>query len=98
MSDPCSPREKYRRMKRLEKANRHYRRCVRINQLKRKLFLPFRFLMRPKEIIWLEDFGGMYPACPRCYEYVYYSDQCCFCGQRLKNNDQTVGGVSDGWE
>lgn len=85
-----------RSMKLLEKTNRKFRRSVRLNQLKRKLFFPFRLMMKPKEIVWMEDYGGSYPACPRCYEYVYYPDQCCFCGQRLKENVMTVGGVSRG--
>ena len=87
-----------RQMKQIEKTNRKIRRQTMKHQLKRKMLLPFRKLMRAKQIIWVPGYGGSYPACPRCGEYVYYADLCCFCGQRFKENRLTVGGVMDGRE
>ena len=46
---------------------------------------------KPREIIWLESYGGKYPACPRCHEMVYYENRCCFCGLPFKDGAQTVG-------
>lgn len=67
------------------------------HRTKRKLLLPFRKMMPAREIVWADGYGGKFPACPRCGEYVYYADMCCFCGQRLIDG-QTVGRVLEKYE
>ena len=92
------PPEPERARKTWDKINRKILRRSKLHQLKRRFLLPFRKLMKAREIVWADGYGGKYPACPRCGEYVYYADLCCFCGQRLKENRHTVGGVLDGRE
>lgn len=87
-------RDWYRDQRLMKKINRRIARRNWMHRTKRKLLLPFRKLMKPKEITWAAGYGGLFPACPRCGEYVYYKDLCCFCGQRLKDAT-TVGAVMD---
>lgn len=88
----CTVTEK--ELKSIAKLNRQISRRTWWRRTKRKLLLPFLKLMPAQDIIWTEGYGGSYPACPRCGEYVYYADLCCFCGQRLRNA-QTVGLVME---
>lgn len=81
--------------KQMRKINRWITRKNRWRKLKRKLLMPFLTFMPAKEIVWRESYGGWYPACPRCGEMIYYCDMCIFCGQRLKDNQKTIGGVLD---
>ena len=78
--------------------DRWIRRRSMMHQAKRKMLLPFIKLRKPREIVWERTYGGMFPACPRCGELVYYKDMCVFCGQRFTKNDKTVGGVMDAGE
>ena len=82
-----------RDLKSMAKINRQIMRRTWWRRTKRKILLPFLKLMPAHDIVWTEGYGGKFPACPRCGEYVYYEDMCCFCGQRLRNNKKTVGGV-----
>ena len=82
--------EKQRKL--MEKISRKFRRRSWWYRTKRKILLPFLKLTPAKNIVWAEGYGGRYPACPRCGEYVYYADTCCFCGQRLRDG-QTIGQV-----
>jgi hypothetical protein len=66
-------------------------------------FKPMRFIFRlikvaiglprkPQEITYMYQMGlgdkpQKYPACPRCKEYVYKDNYCCFCGQRFIRKD-----------
>ena len=84
-----------RDLKAMAKINRQISRKSWWRRMKRKILLPFLKLMPAQEIVWADGYGGKFPACPRCGEYVYYADMCCFCGQRLKENTKTVGGVMD---
>jgi hypothetical protein len=88
----CTVTEEQR--KSLEKINRQIMRKSWWYRTKRKFLLPFVKLMPAQDIVWTVGYGGSYPACPRCGEYVYYADLCCFCGQRLRNA-QTVGSVME---
>ena len=88
----CTVTEEQR--KSLEKINRQIMRKSWWYRTKRKFLLPFLKLMPAQDIVWTIGYGGSYPACPRCGEYVYYADLCCFCGQRLRNA-QTVGSVME---
>ena len=90
-------RDPYREQMMLRKINRKIRRKSWMHRTKRKLLLPFLKLMKPKPIVWADGYGGKYPACPRCGEYVYSDDMCCFCGQRLTGK-QTVGKVLEARE
>ena len=78
-------RDPYLQEKRMKKINREIRRRSWMRQTRRKLLLPFIRMKRAKPIVWEAGYGGNYPACPRCGELVYYTDMCCFCGQRLKD-------------
>ena len=69
----------------LDRINRQIRRRTLLRRMKRKILLPFLKLMPARHIVWTDGYGGSYPACPRCGEYVYYRDMCLFCGQRLKD-------------
>lgn len=84
-----------RERKMLNRINRRIARSTRWNRTKYRLLHPFLKLMPAREIVWRDTYGGSYPACPRCGEMVYYIDMCCFCGQRLKDNTKTIGGVLD---
>ena len=42
---------------------------------------------KPVPYIIIPDFGGQYPACPRCENPVYES-HCWYCGQRLKGTKE----------
>jgi hypothetical protein len=45
----------------------------------------------PKKIVWIDDYdGGKYPACPNCKEPAYYTDECCFCGQKFVQDDEAL--------
>ena len=90
-------RDPYLEDKRLKKINRQIRMRSWKHRTKRRLLLPFIRFMKPKDIVWADGYGGKYPACPRCGEYVYYDDMCCFCGQRLANST-TVGRVMESHE
>ena len=79
--------------KMLAKMNRQISRRAWWRRTKRKILLPFLKLMPEKDIVWADGYGGSYPACPRCGEYVYYRDMCCFCGQRFSGKVTTVGEV-----
>lgn len=83
--------DRERRM--LDRINRRIRRKAQWYLLKRKLLHPIVKLMPAKEIEWRDGYGGSYPACPRCGELVYYCDMCVFCGQHLKENTKTIGGI-----
>ena len=78
----------------IAKLNRQISRRVWWRRTKRKILLPFLKLMKPRQIVWTRGYGGSYPACPRCGEYVYYEYMCCFCGQRLTGGP-TVGRVME---
>ena len=78
----------------LDRINRQIARRSAMHRMKRRMLLPFRRLMKAREIVWTDGYGGSYPACPKCGEYVYYRDLCCFCGQRLKEGI-TVGQILD---
>ena len=84
-----------REIRMLDKINRRITRKAKWYRLKRKLIFPFVKLMPAKKIVMREDYGGPYPACPRCGEIIYYYDMCIFCGQHLKENRKTVGGMLD---
>ena len=81
--------------KMLAKMNRQITRRTKMRELKRRILLPFLKLKKPRDIVMAEGYGGSYPACPRCGEYVYYRDMCCFCGQRFSGKVTTVGEVMD---
>lgn len=87
-------RDWYEEQRTMKKINRRIRFNSWRHRAKRKVLFPFRKLMKPRRIVWAEGYHGSYPACPRCGEYVYYKDLCCFCGQRLEDAT-TVGAVME---
>lgn len=45
----------------------------------------------PQKIVWMDDYdGGKYPACPCCNELAYFPDECCFCGQKFVQDDESL--------
>lgn len=79
----------------LNRINRRIRWKTRWYRIKHCLAFPFVKLMPAKEIVVRYSYGGPFPACPRCGEMIYYYNMCIFCGQRLKMNTRTVGGMLD---
>ena len=68
---------------------------MKITWMWRGILCFFGKFQKPREIIWLDSYGGKVPSCPRCHEMVYYEKRCCFCGLPFKNGAQTVGSLLD---
>jgi hypothetical protein len=68
---------------------------MKITWMWRGILCFFGKFQKPREIIWLDSYGGKVPSCPRCHEMVYYENRCCFCGLPFKNGSQTVGSLLD---
>lgn len=89
----------------LFRSQRRHEFDMRLNHLKIRLSWKWRTVRnffgrfrKPREIVWEESYSGMVPTCPRCHDFVYYQDKCCFCGQRFLPGAETVGKVLDNAE
>ena len=86
-----------RDMERIQKMNRKHYRKVRMIRIARKITFPIHRLAKPQRVAWVKGWRGRYPSCPRCGEYAYHVNMCCFCGQRFLDG-QTIGQVLEKYE
>lgn len=85
------------------KIQRHHRalerktkRILRMQKISDSIRFFFCSRLPDRQIAWqMTGDNDFVPVCPRCGEFVYYRNQCVWCGQHFLPGAKTVGEVMD---